>query len=82
MPRRDVKGTKQFNYEIDQELVERFRAFCRNRGESIREHLEMALQRHMDNPPQPFKPAAPPLPPLTSQPAAEAAKPKKRGAPK
>lgn len=64
MARRDVKGAKQFNYEIAGELADRFREFCKGRGESVREHLEMALERHLQNPPPPFKPEAPPLPPV------------------
>lgn len=66
MARKNVKGAKQFNYEITAEIADRFRAFCKGRGESVREHLEMALQRHLDNPPPPFKPTAPPLPPVTA----------------
>lgn len=77
MGRVDVKGAKQFNYEIDADLVDRFRAFCKGRGESVREHLEMALQRHLDNPPPPFKPQAPPLPPVVSPTQATAEKPEK-----
>ncbi len=81
MARRDVKGAKQFNYEIDATTADAFRAFCKGRGESVRDHLEMALRRHLDNPPPPFKPAAPPLPPVTSPAAAEEkpAAPKKGG---
>lgn len=76
MPRRDVKGTKQLNSEIDEALVDRFRQFCKSRGESVREHLELALTRHLENPPPPFKPVAPPLPPVTS-PAPAKRKPRK-----
>jgi hypothetical protein len=65
MPRRDVKGTKQFNSEIDEKVADEFREFCRSRGESVRDHLELALRRHLDNPPPPLKPVAPPLPPVT-----------------
>ncbi|QJX00299.1 hypothetical protein [Frigoriglobus tundricola] len=80
MARRDVKGAKQFNYEIDAALVDAFRAFCKGRNEAVKEHLEMALQRHMENPPPPFKPAAPPLPPIPApaEPTAEE-KPAKKG---
>ncbi|VTR94129.1 unnamed protein product [Gemmata massiliana] len=78
MARRDVKGAKQFNYEIAADLADRFREFCKSRGESVREHLEMALGRHLDNPPPAFKPTAPPLPPIAPpEPATEKPAPKK-----
>lgn len=77
MPRRDVKGAKQFNAEIDTDLADQFRAFCKGRGESLRDHLELALRRHLENPPPPLKPTAPPLPPVTV-PGAVAKKPGKR----
>lgn len=64
MARVNTKGTKQLGAELSAELVDRFRSFAKGRGESIREHLEMALERHMANPPPPLKPAAPPLPPV------------------
>jgi hypothetical protein len=66
MVRKNVKGAKQFNSEIAESLVDEFREFCKSRGESVRDHLEMAIRRHIDNPPPPFKPAAPPLPPVPS----------------
>lgn len=63
--RRNVEGAKQFNYEIDGELVDRFRAFCRGRGETVVAHLEIALKRHLANPPGPLTPPdPPPLPPV------------------
>ena len=67
-----TKGTKQLNAEMSELLFDEFKAFCANRGETTRHHLELALRRHMDNPPPPpVKVAAPPLPPVTS-PAAPA----------
>ncbi|AWM38117.1 hypothetical protein GobsT_37890 [Gemmata obscuriglobus] len=75
-PRQNVAGAKQFNYEIDGALADRFRQFCRDRGETIVGHLEMALRRHMDNPPP--VPVLPPLPPVPA-PAPPASGAKARG---
>lgn len=79
MPRKDVKNTKQFNYEITDALADEFRAFCKGRGQSVREQLEIALRRHLDNPPPPPQPVElPPLPPVTPPaPVATAKKPRK-----
>jgi len=75
--RRVTPGTGQLNLEIEQALLERLRAFVRDRGEKIRHVVEMALRRHLDNPPPPPKPIdLPPLPPITS-PASEELEPKK-----
>lgn len=60
--RRATPGTGQLNLEIELELLERLRAFGRGRGEKLRWVVEMALRRHMDNPPPP--PELVPLPPL------------------
>ncbi len=76
MARTNVKNAKQFNYEIAADLVDRFRAFCQERGEAVKDHLEIALQRHLDSPPPPLKPPdPPPLPPM----GAPVGAPKKRG---
>lgn len=60
--RRVTPGTGQLNLEIELALLQHFREFVRNRGETQREAVEMALRRHMGNPPP--KPELPPLPPL------------------
>ena len=78
-----TKGTKQFGGEIAADLADRWREFCAGRKErygreTARYHLEIALRRHMANPPDPL-PDVPPLPPLP--PAAPAAPPKRRGRP-
>lgn len=67
MPKKPTQGTKQLGAEIDAELVDRVRAFARGRKETMREVLEMALRRHLANPPLPL-PDPPPLPPLTALP--------------
>lgn len=73
--RRNVAGAKQFNYEIDGGLADAFRQFCRDRGETVVAHLELALRRHLANPPPPLvPPEPPPLPPVPAP-----APPKKRG---
>jgi hypothetical protein len=69
--RKTTKGTKLFGVEIDVDLLEQFSAFCEERGETKRKHVEWALKRHMRTPPPP-PPEPPPLPPVTAedQPAA------------
>lgn len=57
-----AKGTEQLGVGIDKELAAAFRAFVKRRGETIREVVEMALRRHMANPPP--VPVVPPLPPV------------------
>jgi hypothetical protein len=74
MGRIDTKGTKQLGSSVDAALLDEFRLWLEKRGEKLREHLEMALRRHMDNPPPPLKPAAPPLPPVSPPPAPAARK--------
>lgn len=66
MARKATKGTLQIGSELDADLVAAFRAFARSRGEYVRDHLEIAIQRHMDNPPGPLKPVVAPLPPYTT----------------
>ena len=71
MTRRTTKGTKQLAAELNASVVDEFKGFCKARGESLRYHMELALRRHMANPPPRQEPAplppAPPLPPVTSQ---------------
>ena len=74
--RRATAGTGQLNLEIELSLLERLRAFVRDRGETLRQAVELALRRHMANPPP--KPELPPLPPVTS-PAVEKPAPKGKG---
>ena len=72
-----TKGTKQLNAEMSEALFDEFKRFCSDRGETVRRHLELALRRHMDNPPPPPAPVKlPPLPPVTA-PAAEKPAPRK-----
>lgn len=65
--RRVTPGTGQLNLEIETALLERLRSFGRDRGEKLRHVVEMALCRHMDNPPPPPRPPEyvplPPVPP-------------------
>lgn len=79
MARKNVKGAVQFNYEVTRELAERFRKFCAGRGEPVVFHLEIALERHLANPPPVVEvPPPPPLPnigPVSAPPA------RKRGRP-
>ncbi len=78
MPR--TKGTKQLNAEMSDVLFDEFKAFCAGRGETVRHHLELALRRHLDNPPPPPRPVeAPPLPPVTVPAAVQDEKPPPKG---
>jgi hypothetical protein len=58
MARNATRGTKQVGQAVEAELWDEFVEFCRDRGDTIRYHLEIALRRHLDCPPAP-----PPLPP-------------------
>ena len=51
MTRRSTKGTKQLAAELLGEVVDEFKKFCRDRNETVRYHMELALRRHMANPP-------------------------------
>lgn len=62
MAKRYTKGTVQIASEVEISLAEAVRAFARTRGETLREVVEMALRRHLANPPAKVEP--PPLPPL------------------
>jgi hypothetical protein len=64
MARNETKGTKQLATTVDAALFDEFKAWVEGRGEKVRAHVEMAIRRHMDAPPPPFKPEAPPLPPV------------------
>lgn len=77
MARKNTKGTAQLGAELDASLVGEFRAWVKGRGETLRDHLEMALRRHMGNPPGLFRPEIPPLPP---EPPPEPAPRRKGGA--
>lgn len=59
-----AKGTVQLGVGVDKELADTFRTFCERRGETFRHHLELAMRRHLDNPPP--LPSLPPLPPVTA----------------
>ena len=75
--RRATPGTKQVAAEIAGGLLDEFKAFAKARGQTLREHLELAMRRHLDNPPPPpVKPVVPPLPPVP--PPAAPPKPKGR----
>jgi hypothetical protein len=65
MPANPAKGTAQLGAELDTTLLEEFRAFCRERKESVRTHLEIAIRRHLNNPPPPLRLEVPPLPPVS-----------------
>ena len=78
--RKSTKGTKQIGAEVTAELVDELKAFCLARGETVRHHLEIAIRRHLDNPPP--APAIPPLPPVPPDPPSappKAARKKPRG---
>ena len=62
MGRKNTKGTIQLGMELDGELVKVVRSFAKSRDETLREVVEMALRRHLANPPAKVEP--PPLPPL------------------
>jgi hypothetical protein len=73
--RKSTKGTKQIGAEVAADLLDAFKAFCEGRNETLRHHLELAMRRHLENPPAPV--AYPPLPPVTV-PGAKPAKGKKK----
>jgi len=69
--RKSTKGTKQLGAEVSSELVDEFKRFCAARGETVRHHLELAMRRHLANPPPaPELPPLPPFPPVTPPTAA------------
>ena len=75
--RKSTKGTKQIGAEVKAELVDELKAFCLERGETVRHHLEIAIRRHLDNPP-PLPPTVPPLPPVVPTPPQLAKLPKEK----
>jgi hypothetical protein len=83
--RRVTPGTGQLNLEIEQSLLEHLRTFVRDRGEKIRHVVELAIRRHLDNPPPPPRPAEivplPPYPP-PRPPASTGPKPAPRKKPR
>lgn len=62
--RKGTKGTHQIGAEVDETLLAQFKTFCAGRGETLRYHIEMAMRRHLANPPEVEKPTVPPVPPL------------------
>lgn len=73
-----TKNTKQLAVEVSEALFDEFKGFCARRRETVRHHLELALRRHMDNPPPPPRPVeVMPLPPVTSPAIAAGPKPEK-----
>lgn len=56
------RSTVALSTRIDPALDAQVRAFCDERGEGIREVVELALRRHLASPPP--KAVVPPLPPL------------------
>ena len=76
MSRKNTAGTKQLGAELDATLVDEFKAFVTARGDTVRKHLEMAIRRHLENPPSVI--VVPPLPPVPADPTPE--KGRKKGA--
>lgn len=85
--RKSTKGTKQIGAEVAESLLDEFKRFCESRNETVRYHLELAMRRHLDNPPPPPG-VAPPLPPVVAEAPAQpdssparatGSTPKKRG---
>jgi hypothetical protein len=72
--RKTTKGTGLLGVEIDLALLDQFKDFARSRHETQREVVELALRRHMANPPTLEPPPLPPLVPPSPEPA-----PKKGG---
>ncbi|VTU02458.1 unnamed protein product [Gemmataceae bacterium] len=70
-----TKGAKQFAAEVNEALLDEFKAFCEGRGETLRYNLEAAMRRHMDNPPPPVSPPPPPVYPPLPPVVAEAKQP-------
>lgn len=69
MPIRPAKNTKQVNMDLPLPLLERAQRFATNRGETFKDVVCQALERHMDSPPPPpEKPKLPPLPPVREKP--------------
>ena len=75
------RHTVPMNVQVSPETAQAIRNFASDRGESIRQVLEMAIRRHIANPPPKLE--IPPLPPVPVQHhtevAAASSKPKKKG---
>ncbi len=70
--RRDTPDTTQLGLEVGAELLARWKAYVKARGETYREAAERAFARDMANPPGPVTyPPLPPLPVPGSGPVAE-----------
>ncbi len=75
--RRITPGTGQLNLEIESSLLERLRAFVRDRDEKIRHVVELAIRRHLEYPPPPpLPPVIEPLPPVAASTSARTKKSK------
>lgn len=59
MKRKGTRNTTQVTVDVSIDLAKRFREFASERGETLRQALEMAMLRHMAYPPKP-----PPIEPL------------------
>lgn len=57
-------GVKLLGVAVDDRIAAQFVEFCRGRGETQRHHLELAILRHLRQPPPPPETAdgRPPLP--------------------
>lgn len=66
MAQKPTAGTKQFGLEMNSDLVDVWREFCRARG-GVRYQTELALRRHLASPPVDL----PPLPPIQKKVAAK-----------
>jgi len=79
-----TKGKTPLATQLDTDLVEAFRSFCAARGQTLSYHLDLAVRRHMANPPPVFD--VPALPPVTVvapvKPVEPAAHVKPRGRPR
>jgi hypothetical protein len=47
-----TKETGKLFAEVTQDLLEEFRAFVADRGDSMRDHLEFMMRKHLDDPPE------------------------------
>lgn len=69
MPIRPSKGVTAKYLELPSELAAEAEAFAKSRGESFKAVVEMALRRHLANPPPPPVPLPPPpVPPIVPLP--------------
>ena len=73
MPIRPSKDVIAKYIELSAQLVAETESFAKSRGESFKAVVEMALRRHMANPPPP--PVPQPLPPLVPLPPVGASDP-------